>query len=457
MYSIITIFAAVLFVVIGVIIGKYFKSERLFGYVKILAVSFFIIGALRMHFADSFVEIITDGNDIAESLFRWAYNLSYPVITMSVFLGTRLTRNIAFYFCLPVSLIGALRFDNTMYYFLSDGGNGWSTAPWFRYILYIIELSLAISISFLMLYKTKHRFNISDKKEWLNLLALPFMLIYAMPAYIPQSLFGYLEEIPDERFSAWHIGWIVLMAVAFTGIYLVFKKKSKEEKWALLTFLALTQFYLSNSVFLRGFRFSRIPLQFCCVACFFYMAIILTKSERLFNFSSFCNVSGAIVASILTTFSEGPLKFWNVHYIEEHTMVLCFPIVALSLGVFPRPTKKAIKDLFIVYSSYFVFCLVLGTVINVLSSDAIYDVNYFYMFNYDEAISYLPFATFLGALKIQVGEIALYPILIVTVYVALFGLSLLVMGVIKLGFKISDLISNVKKDKSSAPVFEPTV
>ncbi len=453
MYSIITLCLAFLLTLFSISVLSKIKEKNFDIYLKALTVLFFVIGIARMHFSDSFVETALSGSDIPESLFRWAYNLSYPVIPMAVFLKTRLTRNIALYFSLPVGIIGALRFDSTMYYFLSEGGRGLPTAAWFRYVFYITELVLAISIPIIMKYKTKHRFNKSDKKEWQNLSALPFMLLYAMPAYIPQSLFGYMKEIPDGRFSPWHIGWLVLMAVIFFGIYFAFRKKNSEDKWALLTFLALTQFYLSNSVFLRGFRFSRIPLQFCCVACAFYLAIIFTKSERLFNFSSMCNVSGAIVACILTTFSDGPLKFWNVHYIYEHTMVLCFPIVALALGVFPRPTKRAIKDLFIVYSCYFAFCLILGTVINVLSTDSVYDVNYFYMFDCEEALSYLPFATFLGAIEIPLGEIMLYPILIVTVYAALFALSLGVMGIIRLGFKISDAISH--KQPNGEAVREP--
>ncbi len=445
MYSIITLFAAFALIAISIFAFSKTKSEYFDKYLKILAVSFFLLGVVRMHFSDSFVEVVTDGADIPESLFKWSYNLSYSVLPLAVFFSTRVTRNIALYFNLPIALIGAIRFENTMYYFLAEGSNGWYTEPSFRYVFYIVELMLAISIPILMQYRTKHIFKIKDIREWaIFFTALPAMLIYAMPPYIPQSIFGYMEEIPDERFSPWHLGWLILLTLGIIAAYYVFKNRTKEEKWVMLTFLVLSQFYLSNSTFLRGFRFSRIPLQFCCVACAFYMLIVLTKSERLFNFSSMCNVSGAVVASIMTTFSEGPLKCWNVHYIYEHSMVLCFPILALALGVFPRPKKRAIKDLFIVYTSYFLFCLVLGSIINNFSTTDLYDVNYFYMFDYSEALSYLPFATFLGAIEIPIGTISLYPVLIVMVYIALFLLSLGTMGLITLGFKIADKIGSLK-------------
>ncbi|MBO5009478.1 MAG: YwaF family protein [Clostridia bacterium] len=429
MFTLLTILFASLLICIGVFVLS--KKDLCGKYLMAIAAIYFVLGIIRMHFSDSFVETVIGGADLAESFIRWGYYIGYAILPLSVFTDNRTFRNIAICFSLPIALIMAVRFETTMGYFLAPGGGGWYVDEWIRYLMHTVEIGLAIAIPSLMLYHTKHSFNYKSKKEWLNLaLVLPAALLYMMPPYMPQSLVGF-TNIPAGLFSAFHIAWLVVTAAEIAGIYLVFKNKSTKEKWELIYFIVLAEFYLSNSSLLRGFKWSRIPIQLCCVAAFFYLFVILTKSKKMFNFCYLCNISGAMVAFALPSFSSETLCCWNIHYMYEHTMVLAFPVLALSLGLFPKLSKSSIKDMTLRYIGYFSFCMVLGFLINLLSDVAVYDVNYFYMFDYSEAISYLPFVTFTGLIDIPVGGISIYPLLILTVFTFFYLLALLNFAITK--------------------------
>lgn len=458
MFTLITFLFALLLISFSV----FFLNKKGQGskFLSVIAVIYFISGIIRIQFSDSFVETIFSGADIAESLVRWGYYIGYAILPLSVFTSNRTFRNIAVYFSLPMAIIMTIRFNATMAYYLAPGGGGWYVAEWIRYALHTSELGLAIAIPCLMLYKTGHYFDIKSKSEWLNfVLVLPSALLYMMPPYIPQSLLGF-TDIPVNPFSLFHIGWMAITFLEILGIYLVFKKKSKKQKWEMLYFIVMAEFYLSNSSLLRGFKWSRIPIQLCCVAAFFYLFVILTKSKKMFNFCYLCNVSGAMVAVLLADFGTGALKCWNIHYMYEHTMVLAFPILALSLGVFPKLSTSSIKDMSKRYTGYFSFCLVLGLIINVFSNVAIYDVNYFYMFDFEEAISYLPFATFTGLVQIPIKSVTLYPVLILTVFSIFYLVGLLnyaiTVGLGKILRKKSSSQLNKTSDDARHPHFSVT-
>ena len=417
MYTTVILVLSVIFA-LGVCYVFKNNQKGLDTFIKILTIVFCALGILRFHLSDSFPEAVFSGSDIPGTLLRWGSHISYAVLPMSVFFDSRLFKNAAIYFSLPVAILCAFNFEHLMEYFLSPLGNGWDTEPSVRYALYITELVLMIAVPLLTQRRDSHVFNVKDRAEWQNLaLGLPAMLLYMMPAYIPQALFG-KTDIAIESFSPLHLLWIVLIPLEIVIIYLYFRNRSKEDKWVLCAFLILAQFFHTNSVFLRGFKFSRVPLQLCCLAAFLYLIILLTKNRRLFDFCYIANMIGALVAVVLIDFSVGALQFWNIHYIYEHTMVIVFPIVALALGVFPRLDRTSLKSMYLIFSCYFLFCLIIGLAINAFSGNPGCEVNYFYMFDYDIAISYIPFVTFTGAIKLTLGPVTVYPILVGVVYVA---------------------------------------
>ena len=68
------------------------------------------------------------------------------------------------------------------------------------------------------------------------------------------------------------------------------------------------------------------------------------------------------------------------------------------------------------FSVYFVFILILGTILNSLNSK-FGTVNHFYMFNPKVAVQYLPFAGFVNAVHWEFNGFEVYPILVITIFV----------------------------------------
>lgn len=447
MYTVITLAAALLFVFIYSVIFKSKDKDKHMKNLKILSLIFCVTGVVRMFLSDAFVETVLDSADVLQSILRWIYYVGYTVIPLSIFLDSRLLKNISVYFSLPVSLLCTVFFEDTFSYFTAEGANGFVLPIALRYVFYIFELTLSISIPLITAIKLSHRFDIKSKEEIRNIvLALPAILLFVMPAYIPQSLIGY-TDIDAKSFGAMHLAWIAVIIITCVALYLLFRKRSDKDKYNLCVFIALVELIHTHSVFLRGFTISRIPLQLCCVSGFFYVIALAMKKRGLFDFCYLANTIGAVIAIALASFSSEALTFWNVHYMQEHLYVFIVPVLTMALHVFPRIERSAIKHTLVVFCIYFFSIFVIGTLINGLSNEEGYAVNYFYMFNYSVAISYLPFATFTGAWHIVIGSFEIYPILVVTIFVLFSLLFILLYFLTQLIYKISDHIENKKYAK----------
>lgn len=439
MYTLLVLFAAALLVLVSYYIFGRKSRESFEKYLKVLSVAFAIVGLVRYILADSFVEVATTaGYDLSQSFARWFYYMGYVVLPLSVFFDNRLIRNLASCVVLPAAVYSAFIFNETMGYFLTGDANGLRLPAPVRYVYYIIELTLAIGIPILMQLCYKHGFRVNDKEEWSNfLLALPGVLYQLMPVYIPQSLVGW-TNIDCSAFSAFHLGWMLLMAVEIVTLILVFRKKSAEDKYRLCVFLSLGSVFNTLSVFLRGFRINRLPIQLCSIAAIFYFVAIVFKKKKLFHFCFIANIIGALVAIFLASFSDGAFGFWNLHYIYEHTFVLVIPTVAAALGVFPRVEKSSLKFIWGMFSIYFLTCLVAGTFINGFSEQIGYSINFFYMLDAEEAVSYVPFAGFVGAWELKFANFTVYPILVAVVYSAYIVFCGAFYGIMQLAYALRD-------------------
>ncbi len=401
------------------------KQDVFIKVLHVLAVLYPVVGLLRFLLADSFVELAFNMADGYESIIRWAYYIGYAVIPCSVFFESRLLRNIAGYFSLPVAIIYTLSFEHAMSHFLSEGGGGIMLPSSVRYIYHALELTLAIVVPVLMILATEHRIKLDSPRELLTMLAsIPFIMIIMMPSYLPQSTVGF-TSIPSGSFSVLHLSWVILLILAIIAVYFFYRKRSLEDKYTMIVLLTVAQLFHTNSIFLRGFTLSRMPLQLCSIAAFFYIFAVIFKKQKIFDFCYLVNIVGGVVAIVLADFGSDAFSFWNLHYIYEHTFVMMVPILALSLGVFRRVDKASLKHAIIIFTIYFISSFAIGSIINAVSPEEGYPVNFFYMFDLERALDYVPFVGFAGAIHILWGEFEMYPILVGTIYVIF---TLLIVG-----------------------------
>ena len=422
MYSAIAIVAAIL--AVGALYYLFTKKQSLADPIlKSMAIAIFAIGLVRFLLADAFVETVFDFSLPLESFLRWGYYISYAVVPISIFRESRLFRNIATYFTTTMALLSMIFIENTMVHFMSSEAGGLHMPLWFRYVFYILELVLVFSTPILGALHNRHVIDFKNRKEWIHIaIGLPAMLLQMMPVYIPQSLVG-LTDIPYGSFSPFHLTWIALIGVECVVLWLVFRKRSTADKYNLLLFLVIAQVYHTCSIFLRGFTPHRMPIQLCSIAAFFYLFTIVMRSRRVFGFCFLVNIVGGVIAIVLAAFDVGAFAFWTFHYIYEHTFVMLVPILAASLGVFPRMERKDLYHALKIFAIYFFCCLIAGSIFNGVTGE--FTVNYFYMFDYEVALEYVPFATFTGVLEVPFFNITLYPILILVILVVF---NLLIIG-----------------------------
>ena len=462
MYSaIVFVLSALLICLICLLFSKK-KNDGLFlRFLKIITVVFCTIGLGRFFLSDAFVFVINGATlngtyyevtDILQSILRWGYYLNYTILPMAIFFKSRLFKNIASYICLPFSILSTIFFQDFMMYFLSPNGGGLHMFEWFRYLYFVVELALAISIPIIMQIKEKHVFNVKDKYEWIRfLVALPFIWFLLIPPYIPQSLIGYSSMLAEVG-SSFHIGWIIVAFILTLALYFIYRFKDYNTRFMLCVFLTLTLFFHYNQIFLMGFSLSRMPVQLCNLAAYLYIIAIPFKRKKLFQFCYLANITGAIIAFVAADFSGGALGFWNMHFVYEHTLVLMVPALAMGLRIFPRLDKKAIKYTFIGFTIYFLFSLSIGTLINGYADVTGVKVNYFFMFDIKKALSYVPFLTFAKDYMWNFGRFEMCPIIVGAIYVAFTLFYILFFALTKYLYKYED--DKIELRKSAIDLYE---
>lgn len=428
-------------ILLGLSLTIFKKDDEYKYFLKVLTVIYLAIGFFRMFLSDSFIMGVDNSLTnipVLQIILRWGYYTNYAILPMAVFSNNRVFKNIASYFSLTFTMLSIVFFNKYMGYFLSYAGEGIQLVPWFRYLYFGIELSLAAFIPIFGQIKEKYYFNVKDKKEWLNFgIVLLGVLVLMMPVYVPQHILGTSLEIP-KAYSAYHFVWIFLIILQFYILHMIFKNRSEEDRFALILLLTIVLFFHYNNIYLRGIRIYRLPFQLCNIAAYLYLICIPLRLKRMFNFIFIVNFIGALIATVTPDFSADPFGFWNMHYIYEHTLVLIVPLLAMSLNIFPRLTKHSIKDIVIGYVSYFTFVLVIGTIINGYKEVTGATVNFFFLFNINKLSGWLPFMKNTEKFVITIGRFEIYPVFQMIIFIGYLGVCLMFYQIVTLVYKLKD-------------------
>ena len=427
MYTILTFAAAAVITAATLLLLAKQHDTVFYKLLRALTVVFCAIGFFRFMLCDGFIFVINGGlmdlvhyeqTDILSTVLRWGYFAHYSVLPMAVFTKSRLFRNLACYYCLPFSILCTVFFERFMPYFTQDTGRGIYLPPTFRYVYFVTELVLALSIVLMLCLRERHVLRVRDLGEVARLLvSLPFVAFITLPAYVPQSIVGY-SSLHASTFGTFHFVWMGVLAAATLALYRIFRFRSREDRYNLCLFLTLVLFFHYNSLYLMGFSLPRLPIQLCNLAAFFYMIAIPLRLEKFFQFCFIVNITGTLIAILSPDFATTGLGFWNLHYIFEHSLVLMIPVLAMGLRLFPRITRRSLKYAAIGFACYFLFCVIGGSLLNIFSDYTGEEVNYFFMFDLDKAKTFVSFISFVEVLPVTVGAYTFYPIMMLVVFIA---------------------------------------
>ena len=429
-------------------------------YCSLMLVSILLPDRFSLSFSSE--ELASSDIDKGYAIIRWFSLVNFVVLPLAVFFKNRTIKNIAIYFCIPVSIASIFFYENYMVDFTSTVGRGLNSIsvlsqsfknflinPIFRSIWFGLILMLQLLIPIVLAIKEKHIFDFKNSKEYAYFfLILPFVILSIVPIYVPQHLFGYSNMI-FEAYSLVHIFWFLSIIAEIAILYFLFRKKDNQTKMLLLFVLALSLVMQYNQMFSAiSINAKRFPFQLCNIGSYLVLISLLTKNKKLFNFTVIINVVGVIFALAMPDLDgRGLFYLYNMHFIFEHGNVLIVPVLALMFGIFPRLDKHSLIDCLIGFTIYFASAWILGTTFNAIAKatgNNFYEANYLFMFLPDVAIELLPFTKALFDINFSVGYATIYPVLQILIYIVFVSVCTLLFFAIQLVYKIKDLIKSNK-------------
>ncbi len=235
---------------------------------------------------------------------------------------------------------------------------------------FMIELAIELAISVRAwreyFVNGRHKEFKFDALEVLkNLGILVLVLVITMPTYYLQYNFGFLTlYLRVIDFSPTHRLFIYASIFLPLAMYFGLREKDEEiKRYAMILFSVSTMITFSVGYSFKGLsNLSAWPLHLCNTAMFIIPLCLIFKLNRLFYFTYFINVLGALFAMLLPNYAEdiNVISHVNINFWINHWCAFFMPLLIVALDVFKKPTIKSFSISFIWFFVYYVIVLVLN-------------------------------------------------------------------------------------------------
>ncbi len=306
-------------------------------------------------------------------LVIWLVYTSVPLVIMRCFFNIKTINNLVRFVTGPVFILNLI-FTKPITIMLKGEFNFSALT-----VFLILESLIGLAISIYYFIKdVKEKNNFKSILMMFGILAL--LMIASMPNYMPQFLFGYgniaykVKDITFEHRLFLYIGIIVPMLMYFL-------LRNKEQK-----IIRFTLIYVSIVVlvgFLVNFDYTNLkepwswPFHLCNTALFIIPLCLIFRLEKLFYFTYFINVLGAVLAMLMPNYDADTnimslrvVTFWYNHWVASF-----MPLLIVGLKEFKRSNLKQFIWSMIGFLFYFILVLVLNTVFTALN----HSVDYFFI------------------------------------------------------------------------------
>ncbi|MCM1260739.1 MAG: YwaF family protein [Prevotella sp.] len=303
----------------------------------------------------------------------WFNFVAILIILMRPFFHFKTAKNLARFACLPIhilNLVLALPISQ-----LLCGKTGIHLLS----IVYMLEAIIGIieSIYYLIIdrgMKTRAQ----DIFQMLGIFVL--LLIACLPSYLPQFMLGEAKaSIVVKDISFAHRILIYIGIIVPFVLYFTLRNQREEVIRFSLIFISIA----TMVGFLVNFNYTNFlepwtwPFHLCNTAMFIIPICLIFKRKRLFYFTYFINVMGALIAMLMPNYPDSvnlfSMRIFNFWY--NHWIAFFMPILLVALKQFKRPTLKEFKWSMIWFFGYFFLVLVL----NVVFSAKGHPVDYFFI------------------------------------------------------------------------------
>jgi ABC-2 type transport system ATP-binding protein len=319
-------------------------------------------------------------------------------------------------------------------------------------IMTALEAGL-VAYGLFLVWKADPKIKIA-KDEVINLLIVIVpVLLAAMPIYAPQIIFGNANiryEVID--ISLTHRLFIYATVIIPFSLYFALRNKNQEIIRFSMVFLSVA----TMITFCRMYSYADFltpwtwPIHLCNTAMFLIPICLIFNAKRLFYFTYFINVFGALMAMLMPNYAETTnlTNHLIVHFWYNHSMAFFMPLLLVALKLFPRPQMKQMYYSLVTFTVYFVSVLF----INVWFSN--YATVDFFFINSDFIVDKLGIwaeRIFNLSVSFSIGELdfefhPLYQTMFLFVYI---GVSFAMWFVYTLGFNVADSLGDLKHRKQA--------
>ena len=237
------------------------------------------------------------------------------------------------------------------------------------FIFFYIYLALGLYCCALI-WIDNFRFEKFNRNEILALVGILLLLIFvSTPTWIPQMYFGLGNPSWHvQDLSADHRVFLYLSILIPLIIYFIFKHVRKIDNMALLTYISLITMlnFAYKYTYLSLTTPWALPFHLCNTAMFILPICIIFNTKRLFYFTYFINVFGALTAILMPNYSDNIRVFSEevMYFWQNHIIAYSLPLLCVSFGIFDKPKMKHMFYSIIWFTGYFLLVLILNVYFN---------------------------------------------------------------------------------------------
>jgi len=291
----------------------------------------------------------------------------------------------------PILIVCALCLQPMIY--MIQGHNSWSLTTIFLPIEIAGLLSVCIYYWFKDYKEKLHKHSYAEVAVFASLINLA-----TIPPFLVYSLFGYGNKLVHVyNFSVPHrIYLYALLIVVPLALYFALRNAHKDKIHYSLVFISLGTalnffsyyplddffkffnsygnqvslnnlfFYLGRGGKITGFEFAiwNFPLHLCNSAMYVLPICFIFRKKKLFYFTYFINVFGALLAALMPNVGESlpithpdVIQFW-----VNHSIAFFLPLLGVALHEFERPKLKQYFYSAGFFAIYFVIVFILNTI-----------------------------------------------------------------------------------------------
>lgn len=293
-------------------------------------------------------------------IFNWFVYASALILILYPYFKIKNKEILVKYFAFPVYILSSI-----LFFILAKGILGITAFDYIsiRLVLMCVEFGMAMALGYIVF--ANHNYFKSEKSQLKMLWCLPIILLSTMPPYMLKGLFGYVNYGGSlKEFNVMHRVILYIGFLLPIILYFLLRKKDDEFKRCALLFISLGTL-LSFSVNYKFPDFLDIthwPFHLCNTAMYIVVLCLIFKWKKLFYFTYFINVLGALLAMFMPNyaatsnlFSAGLINFYINHYIA-----FFMPVLIVALKVYARPKLKEFIYSMIGFGIYFVLVLILN-------------------------------------------------------------------------------------------------